>query len=530
MQQISLFTSNHIATLPEDFRIDINTNRLFNPEVISCSLCGKTIFYDGISYETFQENSVLDEPLTKNTLCMNCVDTILNHYLFPITFRPLENTPHQLVIKEFEEAVPNCEICKGIYSEMTTFNNRTFCYHCFTTFIGGFCTRCHNPHLKSEFIHINSDSLCRACQSEHAAQCYDCGDWFFRDDAVFIENDDIWVCPNCYSRRNQQCDECGTRIARGSGYCLDNSSNCYCRRCYNMLVPVAEYNFKMPPAFYHIGRERKLYLGLELEIDINSGISRVTIAKDTKKLVNKEPNQFIYCKHDGTCDLELVTNPMTLNYWKTEFAGNLKSLLNYLVRKDCVSYDARSSGIHIHSTLSQYSDDQIYLVHLFFQEYRKFIYLIAQRKGDRLNEWAKINRSGRDTFKNIAKYKSTGGDKYVALRITEHGTLEYRIFRGSTRVDRVMKNLEFVHSLHSWTKRLDERDCNLDNYEEFVMKRPKTYKYLIKYLKFLKKSEKKRIDNGTQDKNTAIWYYPSTSGQTFTFSYNNNYNPWTASS
>ena len=199
------------------------------------------------------------------------------------------------------------------------------------------------------------------------------------------------------------------------------------------------------------GEEHPLYFGLEIEL---SGKTTCEDEEDTKKLLEKLPENEFYAIHDGSIrGVEIVSHPMSYKHiqtidWNSFF--QLAKELKYDNRDHC-------AGLHIHISKDWFGGHQsetltkiVYLVY-------KYKYRITEEIADREpNEYceydhnttkAVINNDIFETYRQFTlKYDNEDG-KYGAINIMHKDTYEFRVFDGVTNVSDLFKRVEFVYKL-----------------------------------------------------------------------------------
>ena len=199
------------------------------------------------------------------------------------------------------------------------------------------------------------------------------------------------------------------------------------------------------------GEEHPLYFGLEIEL---SGKTTCEDEEDTKKLLEKLPENEFYAIHDGSISgVEIVSHPMSYKHIQTIDWGNFFQLAKEL------KYDNEDhhAGLHIHISKDWFGGHQsetltkiVYLVY-------KYKYRITEEIADREpNEYCEYDHStikavnNNDLFEAYRqftlKYDNEDG-KYGAINIMHKDTYEFRVFDGVTNVSDLFKRVEFVYKL-----------------------------------------------------------------------------------
>lgn len=219
-------------------------------------------------------------------------------------------------------------------------------------------------------------AVCDDCRDAVMLVCSECGDEVF---SVFTSHetvDDKVVCTNCFNRLYIRCGHCeetvrildAVTINDGQRFCQNCvDEHCFtCEQCDGVFLDehhggtnlcaacrsenqnwIRAYNTKFSKLLFNgvAGCDHtKLYLGVELEVD-STGLDTVIPKRDVSDFVSDKRFMF---KHDGSlgeAGMEVVTQPCTLEYHKTEMPW--KKLLEVL---DNYGYDEHCAraGLHVH--------------------------------------------------------------------------------------------------------------------------------------------------------------------------------------
>ena len=76
------------------------------------------------------------------------------------------------------------------------------------------------------------------------------------------------------------------------------------------------------------------------------------------------------------------------------------------------------------------------------------------------------------------------GDRYEAINIGGKATIEFRIFNSSTRMDRILKNLEFVRSLCEYCEpsKFSLKSLNYKEFAKWMTGKSNRYPYLFSFM------------------------------------------------
>jgi hypothetical protein len=185
------------------------------------------------------------------------------------------------------------------------------------------------------------------------------------------------------------------------------------------------------------------YLGVELEVELEENDGDDAVAA-----VERMPREW-YAKEDGSLSngLEFVSHPATWAWWRR---ANLGWLDRGRLDGRWSAYDAGTCGMHVHVSRAGLGRLHLWKLLAFASDNADYILRISRRDRARLEQWA----APEETKEMIAR-KAKGerpGDRYRAVNVLPRRTIEFRLFRGTIRPDRVRRNLAWVVALLEWTR------------------------------------------------------------------------------
>jgi hypothetical protein len=308
------------------------------------------------------------------------------------------------------------------------------------------CDECSDDVHGEQVTYFDDKWLCESCHDEVAATCEDCGETGTRDDMREIDGHghvcdscaeewytcehcgcdshadyvrsmgDMTLCDGCYCDNVTWCEHCEDE------YWRDEGPSCDCEEHGELIH---SYGYKPDPIF-HGAPVHGAYLGVELEIEATSGN-----AHDMARLVNDQIGGYGYLKSDGSLSngFELVTHPASLDeHLRLMPWATLRDIANQGAR----SWQAGTCGVHVHVSRKTFSDAHLgRFLWLFYNNVRQWKQL-AGRSSDR---WAPFDDATRCRIGKIAKKTHRPCERYTAVNLTNHATVEVRIFRGTLNHD-----------------------------------------------------------------------------------------------
>jgi hypothetical protein len=299
----------------------------------------------------------------------------------------------------------------------------------------------------------------------------------YRNDAVCDE--DTELCEHCFDCHYTRCYECGRIIRNDESYYADDYDFCF--PCYDKRrSSIREYSYKPSPIFYGEG---KRFLGVELEVDVGGHDD-----ENAEELQNSAnyPNEQIYIKSDGSIDdgFEIVTHPMTLDYHLNHFCWS--EILHRAVQMGYRSHQTSTCGLHVHVSragLGQTYEEQettISRILFFVEQHWNELLKFSRRSEYSMNRWAARHGYEHDLKKILDKAKSER-NRYVAVNLCNSQTIEFRLFRGTLKLNTLLATLQLVNHICEVAMHSVDSELHALSWSEFVSQI--TEPELIQYLK-----------------------------------------------
>lgn len=305
------------------------------------------------------------------------------------------------------------------------------------------CGDCEGLFTASRY---NSDTeRCHSCEGEYY-ECYECQSDVHTDNAYNDSNDNSF-CYSCWQdhEENEYSSSSRTR------YILSYSAR-----------PEAVFGFVVESTLVRQGylardHANDLFMGYELET--NHRDRSHSLNDIAKYLLDSAPDQYLYNKEDGSISgFEIVTHPCTLEAHKIMLPRDAyRELGRTYGLSSWSSVNGTGAGLHVHVSKRSFSaPSHKYKFQLFHYRNKEQIKKFAGRDSSR---WATFERGAYDNMVEIAKNDSAHQDsRYSALNFQNRDTVELRYFRGSLNPETVLGVLEFVHSVHAYTKLLTAKE------------------------------------------------------------------------
>lgn len=346
------------------------------------------------------------------------------------------------------------------------------------------CGICRNPCPSDQLTEFDEDLYCSGCLEQETVHCSRCGERIWNSDNA--GDSDTPLCQTCYDDYYTSCTRCGSLLRCEDAYYEDNYEEYpYCSNCHSQYFSnqiISEYYYKPIPIFYGEGTR---FFGVELEVD-DAGEDDESAESVTDIANSKHPH--IYCKHDGSLDdgFEIVTHPMTLDYHRKQMPWG--SVLNELRGMGYLSHKANTCGLHVHVNRTAFGDTPteqdacIARILYFFEKHWEELLKFSRRTEYQLSRWA--SRYGyKEQPKDILDHakKGTHGGRYVCINLENTDTVEFRMFRGTLKLNTVIATLQLVDKVCDAAISLSDEEMKSLSWTTFVSGCSQSE--LIQYLK-----------------------------------------------
>lgn len=339
------------------------------------------------------------------------------------------------------------------------------------------CILCNCIVTDDEETEVDGETVCDDCAGEHTTTCDHCGETIWVNDS--ISDGRLTLCSCYYDEHYRRCESCGRLLDEDDVAWYNDLPYCEC--CYDSLEnEIEEYGYKPDPIFYGEGNR---FFGVELELDIGGKY------EENARRIKDETNyrcEHIYCKSDGSLDdgFEIVTHPMTLDYHINNM--HWADVLHEAVRLGYRSHQTTTCGLHVHVNRDAFGEtmqeqESVIEKILFFTETHWNELVIFSRRGSyNLNRWAArygMEKTGKEI---LDKAKKGSNGRYAAVNLCPYATIEFRIFRGTLRLNTLIATLQLVNRICDLAMNLTDDEIRDLSWSEFVrgIEEPELIQYL----------------------------------------------------
>lgn len=187
----------------------------------------------------------------------------------------------------------------------------------------------------------------------------------------------------------------------------------------------------------------------------------------------RSPRGLFWAKHDSSVTgPEFASQPCTLAYWRQSRRA-LADIFTQLLHGGVRSHDGDRAGLHVNIGSDAFADAS----HL-----ERFMALVAvnprfstrmsQRTNASMSSWANLRDIGtpeqrRNLAAQWARYGSAGTSHSSAVNLAHVGRVEFRMPRGTLRLDRFYAKIEWAASMVEYTRDAS-RPVNVAAYVAYV--------------------------------------------------------------
>ena len=347
------------------------------------------------------------------------------------------------------------------------------------------CSICGELHPISERTQFDDNDLCPSCLADETLLCTACCSRIWSDSNA--GSGDVPLCQSCYDSHYTECCRCGAVIRSEEALYSSNDPDgeepmccsCFCNQPRRQAIN--DYYYKPEPIFHGSGSR---YFGVELEIDGAGELGEH--ATHILDAANGEED-LIYCKHDGSLDdgFEIVTHPMTLPFHQERMPW--KAVIGEAVSMGYTSHKARTCGLHVHVNRSCFGDSVaeqeacIARILYFFEKHWEELLKFSRRTELQLKRWA-ARYGYKDQPMEILDHakKGYGGGRYSSINLQNRDTIEFRIFRGSLKLNTIIATLQLVDRVCDVAVSMSDEEMKAMSWTTFVSgcQTPELVRYL----------------------------------------------------
>jgi hypothetical protein len=289
----------------------------------------------------------------------------------------------------------------------------------------------------------------------------------------------------------------GTISSREEDNAANDTLSCGCESCKmarfegTTLKRAVVHSYSYAPARWKMHKgaadryKRNLYyLGVELETTKqNYRSASKNIAADMRL-----PKRFWVAKNDSSVTgPEFASHPATLAFWHSKQA-ELDEMFKMLRHGGYRSHDGGKAGMHVNISRDAFADARhLYRFLTLLHVDTNWSLVMSQRTSSQASQWANL---GEHNDVVARRRHATGSfnrsyycNRYSALNAPAgESRFEFRLPRGTLRLDRFYKNLEFTVGMIEYTRDNKVRDCSPAPFMKWVETKATEYPNLNSFI------------------------------------------------
>ena len=224
-----------------------------------------------------------------------------------------------------------------------------------------------------------------------------------------------------------------------------------------------------------------------MELEIDGAGERSDRAWQLVNAANSNGLEHIYIKHDGSLEdgMEIVTHPMTLGYHLAEMPWG--AVVAEAVRMGYTSHKACTCGLHVHVNRSAFGSSEeaqeavIARILFFVENHWNELLRFSRRTRDQMEQWAARYGRKDDPKAVLDSAKKEHYQRYKCVNLTNYDTIEFRMFRGTLKLNTLIATLQMVDRICEVALYLSDQEMQGLTWMEFVS--GCTAPELVQYLK-----------------------------------------------
>lgn len=325
------------------------------------------------------------------------------------------------------------------------------------------------------FTEDTVQSYCEDCAERELYHCQDCGEWYEREENIYRDSAGHELCNDCYEEGHTICEDCGEFVDFDHAVHIDEEiycENCADERMANQIIKPYHTNMDYTPLTlktldnYYISNLKLFGFEVEVECDTDLAERVMELLGDVATL-----------QKDSSVDgFEIITKPMTQEFFYQVFIDKLEPVLKYLRDKGAKGHNC--GGIHIHFSKNNISTS------LGNSNLHKLMY-IPEKNGDS-TEYKILRGLSQRTVEDLEHWASLSGTatRYSAIHYDDRtDTYEMRIFNSNLRIERIIKNFEVLLSMIEYSETFGGDCMNMKYYLQWVMQTQGRYECLKCFIK-----------------------------------------------
>jgi hypothetical protein len=194
-----------------------------------------------------------------------------------------------------------------------------------------------------------------------------------------------------------------------------------------------------------------------------------------------------HAKHDGSVTgPEFASQPATLAYWR-QVKPQIEKMCTSLLHGGLRSHDGGACGLHINIGTDAFNvPSHLERFAQLVADNQSWTMRMSQRSASSIAHWAPFRPLDDGSYRaqwarEVIDYGYSSQDRYCVLNAANRGRVEFRIPRGTLRVDRFYAKLEWAAAMVEYTRDVD----NLLRPSDFMKwaERSEQYPALVSFMR-----------------------------------------------
>lgn len=250
------------------------------------------------------------------------------------------------------------------------------------------------------------------------------------------------------------------------------------------LLPGSFVDYNYEPAVWSLHKVENdpddWYLGVELETDNVKGIVNSQTAIGMAR-----PADLWIAKRDGSVSgPEFVSDPCTLAYWRTQY-DNLEEMMGMLLHAGFRGHDGAKAGLHTNISRTAFTDKK-HLYRFLTLSHHDPAWTLTMSQRNRHHASSMANMTALSTKEGRQQTVSTNrniGGRHVSINFGNANRIEFRLPRGTLRIDRFFKTIEWVHAMVQYTREAPLFRSTPKEFTKWVQQHAAEYPYLWAFMR-----------------------------------------------
>ena len=169
--------------------------------------------------------------------------------------------------------------------------------------------------------------------------------------------------------------------------------------------------------------------------------------------------------------MEIVTHPMTLDYHLHQMPW--AAILNKAKELGYLSHQAGTCGLHVHVNRTAFGETEeeqeevIGRILYFFEKHWEELLKFSRRSQKQLRRWA--DRYGlKEHPKQVLDIAKGSQERYMCVNLTNYHTVEFRMFRGTLKLNTLIATLQLIDRICDCAVNLDDEEIKDLSWTTFV--------------------------------------------------------------